>query len=83
MINYINCYKISVTLNGTINAGLVFLLKGFSDRVPALGDHFGPELQSHRACPLLHETEPHQLCLQHHHHEPTCGRCVGEFCSLL
>lgn len=70
-----------VTLNGII-ATMFFVLLGFSDRLPAFGDSFGPELQPHGAGPLLYETEPHQLCLQHHHHEPACGGCVGELLSV-
>lgn len=57
---------------------MFFLLVGFSDRLPAFGDSFGLELQPYCACLLLYDTEPHQLSFPHHHHEPTCGGCVGE-----
>lgn len=67
-----------ITLRVTLNATLFFLLVGFSDRLPAFGDSFRLELQPHCACPLLYETEPHQLRLQHHHYEPARGGCVGE-----
>lgn len=55
------------------------MLLGFSDWLPDFGDSFGTELQSNCAGPLLYEAEPHQLCFQHHHHEPARGGCVGEF----
>lgn len=67
-----------MALNVTLNVPMFFLLVGFSDRLPAFGDSFGLKLESHCARPLLYETESHQLCLQHHHHEPACGGCVGE-----
>lgn len=54
------------------------MLLGFSDGFPDFGDSFGPELQPYCAGTLLYETEPHQFCFQHHHHEPACGGCVGE-----
>lgn len=67
-----------MTLNVRLNATMFFLLVGFSDRLPTFGDCFGLELQPHCARPLLYETEPHQLSLKHHYHEPACGGCVGE-----
>lgn len=54
------------------------MLVGFSDRLPTFGDRFGLELQPNCACPLLYETEPHQLRFQHHNNEPACGGCIGK-----
>lgn len=64
--------------NVFVNATKFFLLVGFSDGLPAFGDSSGLELQPYCARPLLYETEPCQLSFQHHHHESTCGGCVGE-----
>lgn len=64
-------------------ATVLFLLVGFSDRLPAFRDSFGIELQPHGAGPLLHETESHQLSVQHRHHEPACGGCAGESSSII
>ncbi len=72
-----------MALNVILNVSMFFPLIGFSDRLPAFGDSFGLELKSHCARPLLYETEPHQLRLQHNHHEPACGGCVGESWPLL
>lgn len=46
--------------------------------LPGGRDCTGTELQPDCAHPLLHETEPHQLRFQHHHHEPARRGCVGE-----
>lgn len=62
---------------------MLFLLEGFLDKLSGCGDCVGPKFQPHGAGPLLHETEPHQLRFQHHHHEPACGGCVGEFSLSL
>lgn len=67
-------------INSIISTMCFFSLIGFSDRLPAFRNSFRPELQPHCAGPLLYETEPHQLRLQHHHYEPACGGCVGESC---
>ena len=74
--------ELTVILSGIIST-MCFMLLGFCDRLPVLGDSFGSELKPHCAGPLLHETEPHQLCFQHHHHEPARGGCVGESLPLL
>lgn len=65
------------------NHVLFNFLLGFSDQPPAFGDSFGFEFQSHCTCALLHEAESHQLCFQHHHHEPACGGCASESWPLL
>lgn len=54
------------------------LLVGLSDMLPGGRDSPGTELKPDRAHPLLHETEPHQLRFQHHHHEPARRGRVGE-----
>lgn len=54
------------------------LLVGLSDMLPGFRDSPGTQLQPDCAHPLLHEAEPHQLRLQHHHNEPARGGRVGE-----
>lgn len=52
---------------------------GLSDMLPGGRGCTGTELQPDCAHSLLHETEPHQLRFQHHHHEPARRGCVGEY----